>query len=77
VPPAPPLSDGVIVLCPWRREDATVLATVFGSGADLAYRLDEVPQPYTLAHAVAYLDRSRLRWGILALSAWNCGSTQE
>jgi hypothetical protein len=47
------------------------------SAAAPTYRLDEVPQPYTLAHAVAYLDRSRLRWGILALSAWNCGSTQE
>lgn len=62
-PPEPPLSDGVIVLRPWRREDAPVLASVFGAAdADLAYWMDEVPQPYTLAHAVAYVDRSQAGW---------------
>ena len=29
-PPEPPLSDGVIALRPWRREDAPALASVFG-----------------------------------------------
>src|SRR5690349_24846038 len=44
--PEPPLSDGMIVLRPWRREDAPVLASVFGSGdAELAYWIGEVPQP--------------------------------
>lgn len=62
-PPEPPLSDGVIVLRPWRREDAPVLASVFGSAdADLAYWMDEVPQPYSLAHAVAYVGRSQAGW---------------
>ena len=63
VPPEPPLSDGVIVMRPWRRADAPVLASVFGSAdAELAYWMDEVPQPYTIAHAAAYLDRSDAGW---------------
>lgn len=63
IPPEPPLSDGVIVLRPWQCEDAPVLASVFGSAdADLAYWVDEVPQPYTLADAVAYVDRSQAGW---------------
>jgi RimJ/RimL family protein N-acetyltransferase len=62
-PPEPPLSDGVIVLRPWHRDDAAVLALVFGSGdAKLAYWMDEVPQPYTMADAAAYVDRSRAGW---------------
>ncbi len=63
VPPEPPLSDGVIVLRPWRRDDAPVLASAFGSGdAELAYWMDDVPQPYTIADAVAYVERSQAGW---------------
>jgi RimJ/RimL family protein N-acetyltransferase len=63
VPAGPPLSDGVIVLRPWRRGDAPVLAAVFGGDdAELAYWMDEVPQPSTVAHAGGYIDRSDAGW---------------
>ena len=62
-PPEPPLSDGVIVLRPWRRDDAPALASIWGSGDDeLTYWMDEVPQPYTIADALAYLDHSQAGW---------------
>jgi RimJ/RimL family protein N-acetyltransferase len=63
MPPEPPLSDGEVVLRPWRREDAPALASVWDSGdSELAYWMDEVPQPYTVTDAVAYVDRSEAGW---------------
>jgi RimJ/RimL family protein N-acetyltransferase len=62
-PPAPPLSDGVIVLRPLRRGDAPALASIWGHADDeLAYWMDGVPQPYTIADAHAYLARVEGGW---------------
>jgi RimJ/RimL family protein N-acetyltransferase len=63
VPPEPPQTDGVIVLRPRRRDDGPALASIWGSGDDeLAYWMDVVPQPNTIADAYAYIDRSQAGW---------------
>jgi RimJ/RimL family protein N-acetyltransferase len=49
------LGDGVITLRPWRHEDAQTLVEALDGDPEIAIWLDQVPQPYTLLHARAYL----------------------
>lgn len=51
-----PLGDGVLTLRPWRKEDAAVLVDCIDGDEAIARWLDQIPQPYTLAEAHAYLD---------------------
>ncbi len=53
-PPHPPLSDGVLTLRPWREQDAPALAAA-ADDPDVARWLPQLPSPYTLADAEAYL----------------------
>jgi RimJ/RimL family protein N-acetyltransferase len=49
------LSDGVLRLRPWREEDAPALVECINGDHEIARWLDQVPQPYTLEHALGYL----------------------
>jgi RimJ/RimL family protein N-acetyltransferase len=62
VPPEPPLSDGVVSLRPWRRDDAAELAAALDGDAEVARWLDSIPQPYTDADARAWLAQAREAW---------------
>jgi RimJ/RimL family protein N-acetyltransferase len=47
--------DGVITLRPWRDEDAETLVDALDGDPEIERWLDQLPQPYTLAHALAYI----------------------
>jgi RimJ/RimL family protein N-acetyltransferase len=49
------LGDGVITLRPWRNDDAQTLVEALDGDPEIAVWLDQVPQPYTLEDARAYL----------------------
>ena len=51
-----PLSDGVVTLRPWRREDAPAIVECVAGDAEMAGWLDRLPQPYTLADAQFYIE---------------------
>src|SRR5215831_10202605 len=60
-PPSPLLSDGEIALRPWRERD--VLAIVAACrDEDIAWWLDQVPQPYDEADARTYVAMTRRGW---------------
>ena len=48
-------SDGVVTLRPWRREDSESLVECLDGDPEIAIWLDQVPQPYTRADALAYI----------------------
>jgi RimJ/RimL family protein N-acetyltransferase len=48
-------SDGVVTLRPWRRADADSLVECLDGDPEIAIWLDQVPQPYSRADALAYI----------------------
>jgi RimJ/RimL family protein N-acetyltransferase len=48
-------SDGVVTLRPWRREDSQSLVECLDGDPEITIWLDQVPQPYTRADALAYI----------------------
>lgn len=48
-------SDGVVTLRAWRREDSESLVECLDGDPEIAIWLDQVPQPYTRADALAYI----------------------
>jgi [ribosomal protein S5]-alanine N-acetyltransferase len=62
VPPEPPLADDVVTLRPWRPDDAPAIAAAIGGDPEIARWLDEVPQPYGLDHALAYVAACTRGW---------------
>jgi RimJ/RimL family protein N-acetyltransferase len=48
-------SDGVVTLRAWRREDSDALVECLDGDPEIAIWLDQVPQPYTRADALAYI----------------------
>jgi RimJ/RimL family protein N-acetyltransferase len=48
-------SDGVITLRPWERRDADTIVECLDGDSEIARWLDQVPQPYTRADALAYI----------------------
>ncbi|HEY6029906.1 MAG TPA: GNAT family N-acetyltransferase [Gaiellaceae bacterium] len=60
-PPEPPLSDGVVTLRPWTREDVTAIAAAC-SDPEIPRWLDTVPQPYGEAEARAYVAYAERGW---------------
>jgi RimJ/RimL family protein N-acetyltransferase len=60
-PPSPPLSDGVIVLRPWRERDVPAITSACRDD-DIALWLDQVPQPYSEADARTYVAMTRRGW---------------
>src|SRR5438067_3353728 len=49
------LSDGVITLRPWRADEAETIVAAIDGDPEIARWLDQIPQPYRLEHAEAYL----------------------
>jgi RimJ/RimL family protein N-acetyltransferase len=62
VPPEPPLSDGVVTLRPWRRDDAAELVAALDGDEEVTRWLDSIPQPYTDADAHAWLSQTGQAW---------------
>lgn len=52
---AGPLTDGIVTLRPWRRDDAPAIAECLDGDPEISRWLDQVPQPYRLEDARAYL----------------------
>jgi RimJ/RimL family protein N-acetyltransferase len=61
-PPEPPLADEVVTLRPWRPEDAPAVTAAIGGDSEIARWLDQVPQPYGLDEARAYVANCRRAW---------------
>jgi len=49
-------NDGVIAVRPWRRADASALVDCLDGDEEIARWLDRIPQPYTVADALAFFD---------------------
>jgi len=49
------LTDRVVALRPWRRRDAAELVSCIDGDPEIAVWLDQVPQPYRMADALAYI----------------------
>lgn len=49
------LTDGAVTLRPWREEDAPALAACLDGDPEVTAWLDRIPQPYTIADALAYM----------------------
>jgi RimJ/RimL family protein N-acetyltransferase len=60
-PPSPPLSDGVVVLRPWVERDVPAITSACRDD-DIAWWLDQVPQPYSEADARTYVAMTRRGW---------------
>jgi RimJ/RimL family protein N-acetyltransferase len=50
-----PLSDGVVALRPWRRQDAPAVVECLNGDPEIAIWLDQIPQPYSLSDALDYI----------------------
>jgi RimJ/RimL family protein N-acetyltransferase len=62
VPPAAPLSDGVVALRLWQTDDAEELVAALDGDVEVQRWLDAIPQPYTEADARAWLSQTRHAW---------------
>ena len=51
---AQPRSDGVVALEPWREDDAAELVACLDGDEEIGRWLDQIPQPYTVADALAF-----------------------
>ena len=60
-PPSPALSDGVVTLRPWIERDVTAIADACRD-QEIAWWLDQVPQPYGEADARTYVAMTRRGW---------------
>jgi len=49
------LTDGLVILRRWREADAPTIVDCLDGDAEISRWLDRVPQPYTLADALAYV----------------------
>ena len=62
------LSDGVVLLRPWSEADAAEVASAIDGDEEIAVWLDQVPQPYRLEHALAYIrgevTPAEIRWAV-------------
>jgi RimJ/RimL family protein N-acetyltransferase len=59
--PEPALSDGVVTLRAWSDSDLAEIVACC-SEEHIAWWLDSIPQPYTRAHARAYVTATRAAW---------------
>jgi RimJ/RimL family protein N-acetyltransferase len=50
----PSPTDGVVTLEPWRRADAGELVACLDGDPEIGRWLDQIPQPYTVADALAF-----------------------
>lgn len=49
------LTDGTVTLRSWREDDAETIVECIDGDPEISQWLDQVPQPYTLADAQAYI----------------------
>jgi RimJ/RimL family protein N-acetyltransferase len=49
------LTDGVVRLRPWRKSDAPAIVGYIDGDPEISRWLDQVPQPYSRADALAYI----------------------
>jgi RimJ/RimL family protein N-acetyltransferase len=49
------LTDGVVMLRPWRRGDTAAIVECLDGDPEISRWLDQVPQPYSRADALAYI----------------------
>jgi RimJ/RimL family protein N-acetyltransferase len=59
--PSPPLSDCLVTLRPWLERDVPAIASAC-QDEDLAWWLDQVPQPYGESDARTYVAMARRGW---------------
>jgi RimJ/RimL family protein N-acetyltransferase len=59
--PSPPLSDGVVVLRPWHDRDVAAIVSACRDD-EIAWWLDQVPQPYGDGDARTYVAMTRRGW---------------
>jgi RimJ/RimL family protein N-acetyltransferase len=60
-PPSPPLTDGTVALRPWLERDVPAIVTACRDD-EIAWWLDQVPQPYGEADARTYVAMTRRGW---------------
>jgi RimJ/RimL family protein N-acetyltransferase len=54
--PGEGLSDGVVTLRTWTEADAPAIVACVDGDEEIARWLDQIPQPYTIEEALAYVD---------------------
>jgi RimJ/RimL family protein N-acetyltransferase len=54
-PQPEPMSDGLVALRSWQEDDAPAIVSCLDGDAEIAGWLDQVPQPYTVEHALGYI----------------------
>lgn len=54
-PPPEVLSDGIVTLRPWTEADAPAIVECIDGDEEITRWLDQIPQPYGLEHALAYI----------------------
>jgi RimJ/RimL family protein N-acetyltransferase len=54
--PGEAFSDGIVALRPWTEADAPELVACVDGDAEIGLWLDQIPQPYTIGEALAYVD---------------------
>ena len=76
--PEHPLTDGVVALRPWVEADVPAITSACRDG-DIAWWLDQIPQPYSEGDARAYVAMTRRGWkeGSLAAFAVTDAATGE
>jgi len=60
-PPSPPLSDGLVTLRPWIERDVAAIVGACNDH-DIAWWLDQVPQPYSEGDGRTYVAMTRRGW---------------
>jgi len=55
LPQVEPLGDGLVLLREWLETDAPELAASIDGDEEITRWLDQIPQPYTVEHALAYI----------------------
>ncbi len=60
--PDPPLTDGVVSLRPWRKEDIAVLPGLIDGDSEIERWLELMPSPYTTKDAREWISRANEAW---------------
>jgi RimJ/RimL family protein N-acetyltransferase len=62
VAPKPALTDGLVTLRPWQRDDVPALIACIDGDDEIARWLDMIPQPYGENEARAWVDQATSFW---------------
>jgi RimJ/RimL family protein N-acetyltransferase len=61
-PPDPPLTDDVVALRPWRKDDVAVLPGLIDGDPEIERWLELMPSPYTKQDAREWVARAQEAW---------------